>query len=303
MIDHDRLFKELLTNFFFEFIELFLPRVSEYLDRGRLEFLDKEVWTDVTAGERHEADLVAKVRFRDADAFFLIHVETQSTARPDFARRMFRYFARLHERHDLPIYPIALFSYDAPLRPEPDRFQVTFPDKLVLDFSFQAIQLNRLNWRDYLRQANPVASALMAKMNIAPEDRPRVKLECLRLLTTLKLNPAKMQLIAGFVNSYLRLDPAETRVFAEELDALPPTEKEPVMNVTNEWTEMGFAKGLHRGKEDLVLRQLRRRFGEISTPLQERINGLPEDQLDQLAEALLDFASLSDAEAWVSRQG
>jgi len=47
----------------------------------------------------------------------------------------------------------------------------------VLDFSFQAIQLNRLNWRDYLRQANPVASALMAKMNIASADRPRVMLE------------------------------------------------------------------------------------------------------------------------------
>ena len=133
MIDHDRLFKELLTNFFFEFIELFLPRVAEYLDRGRLEFLDKEVFTDVTAGECHEADLVAKVRFRDADAFFLIHIETQSAARPDFAKRVFRYFARLHERHDLPVYPIALFSYDAPSRPEPDRFQVSFPDKLVLD--------------------------------------------------------------------------------------------------------------------------------------------------------------------------
>jgi hypothetical protein len=297
VIDHDRLFKELLTNFFFEFIELFLPRVAQYLDRRKLEFLDKEVWTDVTAGERHEADLVAKVRFRDADAFFLIHVETQAAARPDFAKRMFRYFARLHERHDLPIYPIALFSYDAPQRPEPDRFQISFPDKTVLDFSFQTIQLNRLNWRDYLRQPSPVASALMSKMNIPPEDRPRVKLECLRLLTTLKLTPAKMQLIAGFVNSYLRLNAIETQVFEDELATLPPTEKEPVMNVTNEWTE----RGMHSKATDIVLRLLTRRFGAVPEALRGRVEELSTERATELAEAVLDFASIADADAWLAR--
>ncbi len=30
MIDHDRLFKELLTTFFWEFIQLFLPEVATY---------------------------------------------------------------------------------------------------------------------------------------------------------------------------------------------------------------------------------------------------------------------------------
>jgi hypothetical protein len=31
MIDHDRLFKELFTTFFVEFIELFFPEVVRYL--------------------------------------------------------------------------------------------------------------------------------------------------------------------------------------------------------------------------------------------------------------------------------
>ena len=35
-------------------------------------------------------------------------------------------------------------------------------------------------------------------------ERPRVKLECLRLLATLRLNPARMRLISGFVDTYLR---------------------------------------------------------------------------------------------------
>ena len=51
MIDHDRLFKELLTTFFVEFLELFFPEVAAYLEPDSLEFLDKEVFTDVTSGE------------------------------------------------------------------------------------------------------------------------------------------------------------------------------------------------------------------------------------------------------------
>jgi hypothetical protein len=61
----------------------------------------------------------------------------------------------------------------------------------VLEFRFHAIQLNRLNWRDYIDRPNPVAAALMSKMKIAKRDRPNVKAECLRLLVTLKLDPAK----------------------------------------------------------------------------------------------------------------
>lgn len=74
MIDHDRLFKELLTTFFIEFLELFLPEVLAYLERDSIQFLDKEVFTDVTAGERYEADLIVKAKFRGQEAFFLIHV-------------------------------------------------------------------------------------------------------------------------------------------------------------------------------------------------------------------------------------
>jgi hypothetical protein len=77
---------------------------------------------------------------------------------------MFRYFARLTEKYDLPVYPVVIFSYDSPARPEPHRYLVTFPGETVLQFQYRVIQLNRLPWRRFMRQENPVASALMAKM-------------------------------------------------------------------------------------------------------------------------------------------
>ena len=57
-IDHDRLFKSLLRTFFIEFLELFCPELAHDLDRGRLEFLDKEIFTDLNSGVRHEVDLL-----------------------------------------------------------------------------------------------------------------------------------------------------------------------------------------------------------------------------------------------------
>ncbi len=51
-INHDQLFKELLTTFFVEFLELFFPNILEYLDTDEISFVDKELFTDVTKGKK-----------------------------------------------------------------------------------------------------------------------------------------------------------------------------------------------------------------------------------------------------------
>lgn len=303
MIDHDRLFKELISNFFMEFMELFLPEVRDYIEEGSFQLLDKEIFTDVTVGERHEVDLVAKVRFKEQDTFFLVHVENQAQPQSNFAKRMFAYFARLHEKHDLPVYPIAVFTYNTPFSLQPDSYQVTFPDRVVLNFQFRAIQLNRFRWQDFARKKNPAASALMAKMRIAPEDRARVKLECVRLLSTLKLDEAKAQVILGFVDSYLRLDQEEQARYGVELQKLEPVEREKVMEVTMSWREAALQEGLLLGKQEgmlsVITHQIETRFGQLDAATREQIERLNPDQLRDLADALLDFSRVEDLAKWL----
>ena len=304
-MDHDRLFKELLTTFFVEFVQLFLPDVAAYLDPNSLEFLDKEVFTDVTSGTKREVDLLVKARFQDHEAFFLVHVENQSRTEADFPKRMFTYFARLHEKYNLPVYPIVLFSHDAPPRLEPHRYQVAFPDWTVLQYQYRSIQLNRLSWREYVSTPNPVASALMAKMKIAPKDRPKVRLECLRLLATLKLDPARSQLIGGFIGTYLQLNAEEMKQYEQEFAKLTPEEKEANMELMNPWVKQGWEQGkqegLQAGKEEIVTRLLSRRLGSISSENMGRLNRLSSEQLNELAEALFDFKTFVDLEIWLTR--
>lgn len=299
MIDHDRLFKELLTTFFVDFLELFVPELHADLDRNSIQFLDKEIFNDVTAGERYEADLIAKVKFRGQESYFLIHVENQSYKQADFDKRMFRYFARLYEKFDLPIYPVVIFSYDSPKLPEKNYHQVAFPHKVVLQFNYDVIQLNRLNWRDFIRQQNPVATALMAKMNIAPAERRQVKLECLRLMATLKLDPARMQLISGFVDTYLKLNRQEQELLCADIAAIEPKEQEEIMQILNSWVEEGVEIGKQQATLSLVMRLLPRKVGEITPEIEERIKKLPFTKLEYLAVALLDFGNVNDLEVWL----
>jgi hypothetical protein len=295
-----------LSTFFLDFLELFFPKVAAYIDPRSVRLMDKEI---IFRHARRHVDSLVRARFRGARAFFLIHVENQATSLRDFARRMFRYFAALHEKYGLPVYPIALFSFDKPLRPEADRYEVRFPDLDVLRFRFRAVQLNRLDWRKYLRTPNPVASALMSKMRIALADRPRVRLECLRMLVTLRLDRERSALIGRFMDEYLKLSPAELAAYNHQIDELVPVEKESVVKITNSWIESGAKQGRREGRREgrlahgreMVLRLLSARFSRLPSGTSERVNLLSLRQLDNLAEAILNFRRPGDLEAWFDK--
>ena len=313
MIDHDRLFKELISNFFPEFIELFFPEIAADWQPESIEFLPQEVFTDVTTGEKKIIDLLVKVSWKNQDSLFIIHVEHESSARGKFNRRMFKYFARLHEKYGLPVYPIVIYSHDKPLKPQPNSYRIELGGWTILEFNYRVIQLNNLHWQDYVNYQNPVASALIAKMQKSETERPFVKLAALASLVNLGLNPAQVQLISGFIDTYLRLDAQEKAVFDQQLANMGLGEEEKVMQIVTSWMEEGIEIGLERGLQQglerglqqgelkLMMRQLKRRFGVLSTQLQERIQGLSVDVLEELGEALLDFAHIADLEAWLDK--
>ena len=128
-------------------------------------------------------------------------------------------------------------------------YKVSFADGEVLRFRYRVVQLNRLPWRRFLKSDNPVAGALMAKMKIADRDRPRVKLECLRLLVTNRLDPSRTHLIARFVDAYLNLNSSEEQRLQKSLAAadLLPEQREEVVELLTSWERKGMEKGLAQG--------------------------------------------------------
>ncbi len=68
-----------------------------------------------------------------------------------------------------------------------------------------------------------------------------------------------------------------------------------------EGRQEGKQEGRQEGEKNLILRLLHRRIGEIDALLIERIIGLSIEQLENLGEALLDFSSVADLEAWLTQ--
>ncbi len=124
---------------------------------------------------------------------------------------------------------------------------VNFPDLQILKFQYLLVQLNQLDWRVYLERKNPMAAALITRMKIAKEDRPYVKLECLRMIVGLTLDAARTRLLFGFVDIYLRLTEDEKKIFEKKKGALKSLEQEKIMEITTSWLEEGRALGIQEG--------------------------------------------------------
>jgi flagellar biosynthesis/type III secretory pathway protein FliH len=145
-------------------------------------------------------------------------------------------------------------------------------------------------------------------------------LQILRLIATLRLEPAKMELIAGFMENYLALNAREELDFQASLDKIEDSkQKNRVMQLMTSWErkgrqegrkqgrreglEEGRDRGLLEGQVETVKRQLRVLFGRITSAQAKRIDSLEDKKISDLAEALLNFSSARDLENWLSQKG
>lgn len=246
MKNHDRLFKELLQTFFSEFMQLFFPEAYQVIDFKHLKFLQQEIYTDVIAGEKHVVDILVETRLKQEPGLILVHVEPQAYLQKDFNERMFIYFSRLYEKYRRRILTVAVFSYDR-IQDEPNSFTVEFPFLNVLNFKYYKLELKKLNWRDYIGGNNPVAAALLSKMGFNPAEKVKVRLEFMRMLARMKLDPARTELLGCFFESYLKLNSKEEEEFHLELGKIDSKEAELIMQVTTSWHEKGRAEGIKEG--------------------------------------------------------
>ncbi|KIP22646.1 hypothetical protein JV16_00326 [Anoxybacillus ayderensis] len=247
-VDHDRLFKELITTFFEEFLLLFFPHVHEHIDFQHVSFLSEELFTDVTAGEKYRVGLLVETKLKGEDSLIIVHIENQSYVQPSFPERMFIYFSRLFEKYRKRMLPIAVFSYDY-LRNEPSSFTLQFPFFDVLQFRFLTVELRKQNWRDYIRHDNPIAAALLSKMGYTESERIELKKQFLRMIVRMELDEAKQRLLIGFFETYVKLSDEEEQQLRNEVNEMETKEKEKVLELIISYEKKALEKGLKEGVE------------------------------------------------------
>ncbi|WP_066426137.1 Rpn family recombination-promoting nuclease/putative transposase [Anabaena sp. 4-3] len=98
-----------------------------------------------------------------------------------------------------------------------------------------------------------------------------------------------------------------TTIMVYKFEQLSRVEVEQMLGITlketrvyREIKEEGREQGRVVEARSLILRQLTRRLGELPPPVRQQVENLSLEQLENLAEALLDFTSLDDLQAWLS---
>lgn len=117
-----------------------------------------------------------------------------------------------------------------------------------------------------------------------------------------KLNPAKMKMLTGFVDTYLRLGDDEEKWLRTELADLVP--KEAFMEWITPWHRWGKMDGLEEGRFEeavtLLLRQFKRRFSRLDDDVELKLRALPLSKIEDLGEAFVDFKEADDLTRWLN---
>lgn len=151
------------------------------------------------------------------------------------------------------------------------------------------VELSKMNWRDYIKSNNPVAAALLSKMNYTKKEKVQVKMEFLRMMVHMQLNPARARFINGFFEQYLVLDEKEEEKLMREISESENPEEFTLL--PNSWEERGMRKGIERGieqgiaqgaaeaKKEIVLEMLKE---GLSTEFIAKVTHLDKETIEQL---------------------
>ncbi|QTH45543.1 hypothetical protein J4772_14665 [Cohnella sp. LGH] len=143
------------------------------------------------------------------------------------------------------------------------------------------------NWRRFIRTKNPVAAALLSSMGYNKKERVTVKLEFLRMVTRLELDPARMKLLTVFFETYLPLTEAENKQLAKKIEQTDLKKEAAIMEWLTSWERKGMEKGLEKGieagvlkgKEEIAAKMLAK---GLDPAMVEEMTGLPAKRIDEL---------------------
>lgn len=162
-----------------------------------------------------------------------------------------------------------------------DIFTIDFPEIEVLHFRYLQLHLIKKNWRNFIESNNPVAAALLSKMGYTEDERIQVRLEFLRMVSRMELNSAKMKLLYGFFDTYLKLNDKEEKQMREKISHLPKEEADRVLELPNYYFDKGVEKGVEKGIEKIIHNMLKQGFSDETI---EKATGLSLKEVNKIKE-------------------
>jgi hypothetical protein len=300
--DYDGAWKEALRRFLREILERYFPAVA-----GAIAWEHPPVWSDKelsqilgqTGRRNRTVDLLVKVWLRDGgEQWILLHLEIQAFYEEDFAQWLALYNSGLCWIYKQRVVTLAVL---ADLRegwlPDEDRFQLADFETRTRFPVCKLIDRLRSDWQDDHSLPVQLARAQIAALRTAgdPEGRYQAKWQLVRKLYELGYTADQVRELFGLIDWMMHLRVDLEQRFKQELDEFEESRQMPYVTSVERISRA-------EGAATVLLKLLTKRWGSLSEELQQQIRHLPLDQLGALGEAVLDFGSRQDLEAWLEAQ-
>ncbi len=263
-----------------------------------------------------EADVLYSVTLNNSAAYLYLLLEQQSSVDPLIAFRLLVYMVRIMERHlkqnpgdTLPlVLPMVIYAghdpWTAPLEIFPLFGELEELARETLLKPYQFMDINRISDEVLREQMLFGLVAFTLKHRQMADFR-----EFLHILMPWILEAeAEGSHSASLVRSVLkyvidRVPQGDKDLFVQEArHYLSPGLQGDLMTIAQQWEEDGRQKGkqeglqegVQLGKADLLLRQLRRRFGNISASITQRIMDADVKTLSVWGEKIINAADLEE---------
>ena len=288
----DQLWKEVIWTFFERFMRLFFPRVADDLDFSTMHLEGVQLFTDVLEGDRREPDIVVRVNRRDGEPeIVLVHVEVQSERRDDVPYRMWEYYSLLRLRKKLPVFPIVVFLAPGAGGLVSESYCEALFGKHILDFAYEAVGLPDLAADAYIGLDDPLAVSLSALMRSPQGNRVKRKLQALDRLISANMDEARTWLLTYVVDKYLVLTEKEEEEMSQLSSFDPASPERFKQGLMNSWEKAGW----DRAHREVIVRQLRLKFGDAATPVVDQIMAIDDSsRLAEIADRILTAATIDD---------
>ena len=176
MPDYDRLWKEIVTELFEEFLLFFAPDLFEKVDFSKPPIsLEQELHKIFPKAKtiNRKSDKLIKVNLKSGEEkWILVHIEIQGKSEKEFPKRMFQYFYRVLDRYDQQLYTIALYTDDTASF-QPNSYNYSFYGTKLI-YTFNTYKILEQEDEALLRSHNPFALAILAGLYVL-KSRKRIK--------------------------------------------------------------------------------------------------------------------------------
>ena len=306
--NYDEAWKEALNEYLPCFLSFFYPQVYSLIDWSKAPESQEQELLRISGCKRQGkgiTDKIFKVWFLDNPTqYFYLHIEIQSQYRANLKRRMYIYNYRIQDLNGKKVISLVVLGDNRP-KWRPDSYKSgILGDENILIFHPVKLLDYLLRWDELESSDEIFATIIMAHLKTLATTRnlaERAKWKWAIVQKIYEKGWTNRDIIKVFdiIDTVMALS---KRLQAEFIAKVERLEQERIMPLISPTIELVREESELKGKQELIIKQLKRRVGELQSSIVKQVKALNVEALEELGEVLLDFSTITNLEQWLQNR-